>query len=371
MNRNRLRILSATTLVAGFLLGAFAQSAWAAVPKVMTIPVPSTGGPMAAKMDAQGRIHLVYETPKGPFYTRFEDDNCNMTFAPLPLVVPGEGEVFPSGLEFITWDVAVATDGAVHVALGNNAWKLKLPHEQWGYFYTRLLPGEKSFSPLKNINQKPSEGFSLALNDKGLVTAVWMADKLYANVSEDGGKTFAATVEIDPVLNPCNCCTTSSTYGADGRLAILYREETNDERDMYLALWDQAKNQVSKTRISTTPWKIDSCPMTYYSVVPSGEGYLAAWPTKGEIYFAKLGANGVPIAPKEIKTRGASGMRSGILPIGTIDGQTLVVWKKENQLGWQLFDRSGRPSGLPDSVKSEGKGVAGVVAKDGTILLFK
>ena len=174
----------------------------------------------------------------------------------------------------------MATDGAVHVALGNNAWKLKLPHEQWGYFYTRMLPGEKSFSPLRNINHKPSEGFSLAMNDKGLVTAVWMADKLYANVSEDGGKTFAATVEIDPVLNPCNCCTTSSTYGADGRLAILYREETNDERDMYLALWDQANHQVTKTRISTTPWKIDSCPMTYYSVVPSGEGYLAAWPTK-------------------------------------------------------------------------------------------
>ena len=35
----------------------------------------------------------------------------------------------------------------------------------------------------------------------------------------------------------------SVAYGADGRLALLYREETNDERDMHLVLWDQADNK--------------------------------------------------------------------------------------------------------------------------------
>ena len=111
-------------------------------------------------------------------------------------------------------------------------------------------------------------------------------------------------------LNPCNCCTTSSVYGADGRLAILYREETDNDRDMYLALWDQQTNKVTKTRVSTTPWKIDACPMTYYSVARSGNGFVAAWPTKGQIYFARLDSNGSPQTPREIKTPGSCGMRT-------------------------------------------------------------
>ena len=339
----------------------------AAGTKVTTVSVPSGGQAMSAKIDAKGVIHLVCDSSDGPQYFQSADNGTTFS-APMPLLDQASRK---PGLEFITWDMAVSSEGAVHVVLGNNAWKLKLPREEWGFFYTRRLPDEAAFSPLKNINHKPSEGFSLAVNDAGTVTAVWMADKLYANVSHDGGKIFSSTIEIDPALNPCNCCTTSSVYGADGRLAILYREETDNNRDMYLALWDQAENRVMKTRVSTTPWKIDTCPMTYYSVVRSGNGYLAAWPTKGEIYFAKLDANGSPTLPKEIKTPGSSGMRSGVIPIVTPDGQMLVAWKKENQLGWQLYDDRGRPSGVHGSAKSTGTGVAGVVSKDGGLVLFK
>jgi hypothetical protein len=274
------------------------------------------------------------------------------------------------GLEFNIWDMALSNEGAVHVALGNNAWKLKLPQDEWGFFYTRLKTDDNSFAPLKNINHKPSEGFSLAVGAKGMVTAVWMADKLFANVSRDGGATFDSSVEIDPVLNPCNCCTTSSVYGADGRLAILYREETNDERDMYLALWDQERNEVTKTRVSTTPWKVDACPMTYYSVSRSGEGFVAAWPTKGQIYFARLDADGAPRTPREIKTAGANGMRTGIVTIPAANGNTLVAWKKDNQLGWQLYDERGRPAGSPGSIRSGGSGAAGVLARNGDVILF-
>ncbi|MBI3862306.1 MAG: hypothetical protein HY290_10465, partial [Planctomycetia bacterium] len=179
------------------------------------------------------------------------------------------------------------------------------------------------------------------------------------------------TIEIDQELNPCNCCTTSSTYGADGRLAILYREETNNDRDMYLALWDQQQNKVTKTRVSTTPWKIDACPMTYYSVTRSGDGFVAAWPTKGQIYFARLDASGSPRSPKEIKTPGSCGMRTGVLAIPATDGRTLVAWKKDNQLGWQLYDDRGRPAGAPASARSAGNGAAGVLTKDGDLVLFR
>src|SRR5258708_24724975 len=105
---------------------------------------------------------------------------------------------------------------------------------------------------------------------------------------------------------------------------------------MHHALCYQEINNVMKTRVSTTPWKIDACPMTYYSVTRSGDGFAAAWPTKGQIYFARLDANGAPVTPKEIKTPGSSGMRTGVMTIATTDGGTLVAWKKDNQLRWPL-----------------------------------
>ena len=86
--------------------------------------------------------------------------------------------------------MAVGKGGRVHVAMGTNAWKLKLPQEEWGFFYASLDPGASAFSPVRNINKKPSEGFSLAADDKGNVTACWLSDKLYANVSHDNGETF-------------------------------------------------------------------------------------------------------------------------------------------------------------------------------------
>lgn len=354
-------------VVLGSLLAGQSTNSADAATKVSTAKVPSGGQPMAAKTDAAGTIHLVYDTSDGPQYVSSRDNGKTLS-KPLPLVDKASRQ---PGLEFLTWDMAVTADGAVHVALGNNAWKLKLPKEEWGYFYTSLLPGQTAFAPLRNINHTPSEGFSLAVDDHGMVSAIWMADKLFANISHDGGKTFAETVEIDPVLNPCNCCTTSCAYGADGRLAILYREETNNERDMYVALWDQKQHSVTKSRVSTTPWVIDSCPMTYYSINRSVDGYVIAWPTKGQIYFARLDADGGRKSPQEVKTPGSNGMRTGIMTIPTSDGQTLVVWNKDDQVGWQLYDNRGRASGNPGSVKTTGKGVAAVLAKNGDLVVFQ
>jgi hypothetical protein len=355
-----------SSIVAVVTMALAGQSVRAAPTKVTTVAVPAGGQATVARTDAHGTIHLVFSTSDGPQYVN-SDDNGKTFSEPIPLVDRASRK--PAELEFDAWEMAVSAEGAVHVALSNNAWQLKLPQEEWGYFYTRRLPGEKTFAPLRNINHQPSEGFSLAVNDKGTVSAVWMADKLYANVSHDEGETFSATIEIDPELDPCNCCTTSSVYGADGRLAILYREETNDDRDMYLALWDQEQSKVTKRRVSSTLWKVDACPMTYYSVARSGDGFVAAWPTRGEIYFARLDSNGAP--GKEIKTPGSNGMRTGVLTIPTKDGRTLVAWKKDSKLGWQLYDDRGQPSGAPGSTRSAGAGAAGVLAKNGDIVLFR
>jgi hypothetical protein len=335
--------------------------------KVTILPVPDHGGAVAAKTDAEGTIHFLYDSADGPQYVKSTDNG--KTFSPAIAVVDEKSR--KPGLEFHGADMVVGKGGRVHVAMSTNAWKLKLPEVEWALHYASLDPGEKAFSPVRNLNRKPSEGFSLAADEKGNVSACWLSGKLYANVSRDNGKTFDATEEINPAYEPCVCCTTSAVFGADGKLAVLYREQAKDERDMYLVLWDQAHGRSSRPRVSTTLWKIDQCPMTYYSISRNLDGYVAVWPTKDEIYFARLDSEGKLLPPGEIKTPGRSGHRTGILGLSGSDGSTLVAWKKDDKLGWQLYDAKGQPVGSPGSTTSAGNGIAGVVDKDGRFILFR
>jgi hypothetical protein len=334
--------------------------------RVLTVPVPDGGSPVVAKTDRQGVIHLLFDTADGPRYVT-STDQCKSFDSAIPIVDSGSKRF---GLEFHGVDMAVGKDGMVHVAMNTNAWKLKLPQREWAFFYARLELGVKTFSPVRNLNTHPSEGFSLAADDHGNVTACWLSDKLYANVSHDNGETFAPASEIDPAFDPCNCCTTSTNYGANGKLAILYREETNNERDMYLILWDQDRGEVTRTRISTTLWKVGACPMSCFTINPSRHGFVATWPTKDQIYFARLHGAGNRMPPGEIKTPGESGMHTGMLGLSAPDGSTLVAWKKNDQLYWQLYDPAGQPTKSLGSIHSLGSNVAGVVGKDGRFVLF-
>jgi len=335
--------------------------------RVIILPVPGRVRPVVAKTDAEGTIHLLGDSEDGPKYARSTDGGGTFSSA-VPVVGLGAQK---TGLEYSAWDMAVGKGGRIHVAMGTNAWKLKLPQEEWGFFYANLEPGAAAFSPVRNINRKPSEGFSLAADDKGNVTACWLSDKLYANLSHDNGETFAPFIEVNARYNPCNCCTTSAVYGEDGRLAVLYREETHNERDMFLVLWDQARGHVSRTRISRTLWKVEACPMSYYTISRDQAGFVAVWPTKGKIYFARLDGKGNPSPEAEIQTPGRSGMRTGMLALTAPDGNTLVAWKKDDQISWQLYGVGGQPAGPTGSAPSSGNGVAGVVGKDGRFILFR
>jgi hypothetical protein len=304
-----------------FVLG-FASVATAET-KVRTTQVPHGGRAAAAKMDSNGTIHLVFNSANGPQYVSSTDNGQTFTGA-----IPIQGKASQkTGLLFSAWDMAIGAGGRVHVVMGANAWELKRPQEEWALYHAYLDPGTGAFSPIEKV--------------------------------------------IDPSIDPCDCCTTSCTYGADGKLAILYREETNNKRDMYLVLRDENRQSVSKRRISSTLWEIDACPMTYFTVTTTPNGYVAAWPTQGQVYFARMDAKGVVQPPGEIKTAGTTGMRTGILALTNSSGETLIAWKQGDELRWQLYDPQGLPLAEPGSLESAGNGVAGIVDRSDEFLLFR
>jgi hypothetical protein len=343
-----------------------ASPAGDASPRVTVVQVAGATKVVKAELAPDGTIDVLVDSADGPNLLRTKDAGATWE-APVPIVDAASRKT--AGLEFHGWDLAVGKDGRVHVALGTNAWKLKLPKDEWSLRYANLAPGTRAFSPLRNLNKRPSEGFSLAAGEKGALAACFLADKLFAMTSKDDGANFTSPFEFDPSWNPCNCCTTSAAYGADGRLAVLYREETGDERDMWVVLTGPTLEPVRR-RISTTGWKTDTCPMTYFSIARSGTGYVAVWPTKGQVYFARLDAEGAVLPPGEIRTPGTAGMRSGVLAIPGSDGSTLVAWKDKDVLGWQLYDSAGRPGEQSGSTPSRGTGCAGVPLPGGRFLLF-
>src|SRR5205823_7613254 len=168
------------------------------VNRVNVIRVPGDAKVVKAQLGADGTIHLLLDAEDGPRYMKSTDGGVSFS-APMTIV---DGASQKPGVKFQGEDLAVGRDGRVHVAMSSNAWKLKLPEEEWGFYYASLEPGAQAFSPVRNINRKPSEGFSLAADDKGNVTACWLSDKLYANVSHDNGQTFDDYVEINNTYNP-------------------------------------------------------------------------------------------------------------------------------------------------------------------------
>ena len=336
--------------------------------RVSVIQTPNGGSPIEAAIGPDGIFRLIYDSASDgiPYYVRSADHGATFS-SPVPMVEQASRR---PGLVFSSAAMAVGKSAAIYVAMITNNWKMKLAGVPDGLLFTTLRPGAPAFTPVRSLNGQPSEGFSLAADGQGNVVAAWLADKLYANFSQDGGATFTANAELNTSYNPCNCCTTRAVYGADGSLAVLYREKSNDERDMYIVIVKKDGRQL-RTRISSTLWKVNACPMSYYGLSATQDGYVAAWPTQGQIYFSRLDRDGKVMSPGEIKVSGRTGMRTGLIALGAADREALVAWKDKDQLNWQLYGTDGRPEGGPGSSSSSGKGTAGLVDRDGRFVLFR
>ncbi len=74
--------------------------------------------------------------------------------------------------------------------------------------------------------------------------------------------------------------------------------------------------------------------------------------------------------PGELPADYLDKMIRGIVALSANDGVSLVAWKNQEVLGWQLYDVRGEPIGKPGSAPSRGSGAAAVVLGDGRFAVF-
>jgi len=137
-----------------------------------------------------------------------------------------------------------------------------------------------------------------------------------------------------------------------GGWLVLYREKTDNERDMYVAVMDQNRRGQNRCVIASAArsGNIPACPMTYFTINRAGTGYVAGMAYEGAGLFRAIGQGRQGAATRGNQDAGQeAAMRNGLLALSAPDGATLVAWKNLDVLGWQLYDANGQPQGGPGS----------------------
>lgn len=202
-----IRIVTRLVLISAVLLPACMLAAdLGSMGNVALVRVPNGGLAVAAKITEDGTIHLLYNSGDIPYYAKSSDEGESFS-SPIPVVAEASRK---PGLVFSGMSMAVGKGNSIYVAMITNNWQTKLPGVPEGLIYVTLAPGAKAFTPVRSLNRRPSEGFSLAADGHGNVAASWLAGRLFANFSRDGGRTFTPNAEINNTYLPCECCTTSA-----------------------------------------------------------------------------------------------------------------------------------------------------------------
>jgi hypothetical protein len=335
--------------------------------EVKLLAAPEGGLQPQAAIDDRGVIHLVYfkGDPAGGdlFYARLEP-GAERFSAPVR-VNSQPGSAIAIGT-IRGGQIAVGRGGRIHVAWnGSNVARPKNPFGSNPMLYTRSDQGGRGFEPQRNLMQRTSAldgGGTVAADRTGNVYVAWhgrtedagpgeSGRRMWVVRSRDDGATFSAEEPtLESQSGACACCGTRALADRDGTLHLLYRAATGGvDRDMYLL---SSEDHAGHFRgISIHPWRAEICPMSSATLADSEPGVLAAWETRGQVYFSRVDQRthraGPPISPP-----GGRGDRKHPAVAGNAQGETILVWtegtgwQKGGSLAWQVFDRAGHPTAL-------------------------
>ncbi len=328
--------------------------------EVKQLRVPDRGIQPQVAEDGKGVIHLIYfrgDPRHGDiFYVRSSDGGDTFS-RPIRVNSVRESAIAIGNIRGA--QLAVGKNARVHVAW--NASGKKAPGNE-GMLYTRLNDEGTAFEAQRNLIQVAGGldgGGSVAADDAGNVYVAWHAaepsEKGEANRrvwlarSTDEGKTFAREKAVyEKPTGVCGCCSLRAFADRRGDVYLLYRSATEQvHRDAYL-LTSRDKG-VSFEGEKIHSWNVPACPMSSFAFAEGSTGVLAAWETKGQVYYARID----PATGKKseaVAAPGEGGDRKHPVVACNRRGQTLLAWaegvgwERGGSVAWQVFDKDGKPT---------------------------
>jgi hypothetical protein len=328
--------------------------------QVKRLRVPNRGIQPQVVVDGKGVLHLIYfrgEPRHGDiFYVHSSDEGAHFS---RPLQVNSDaGSAIAIG-NIRGAHLAVGKDSRVHVAWNSSG---KKGRGDDGMLYTRLNDKGTAFEPQRNVIQAAKGldgGGSVAADEAGNVYVVWHAPtpgekgevnrRVWLARSTDEGKTFAPEkAAYEEPTGACGCCGLRTFADHKGNVYVLYRSATERvNRDTYLLT--STDKGASFHGDNLHRWKLEACPMSSFAFADSAAGVLAAWETKGQVYYARIdtatGKKSEPVAaPGEARER-----KHPVVACNK-QGQTIMAWaegvgwERGGAVAWQVFDKHGKPT---------------------------
>jgi hypothetical protein len=333
--------------------------------RVTVLASPDGGIQPQAAIDDDGVIHLIYfkgtSAAGDVFYVRQESGGERYS---EPIRVNSQpGSAIATGT-IRGAQLALGRKGRVHVAWnGSGEARPANPIKGSPMLYARSNDDRTGFEPQRNLMRRTwglDGGGTVAADAEGHVYVGWhgrtpdapdgeVGRRFYVARSDDDGATFA---EEEPALaeptGACACCGTRALVDPRGTLYAMFRAagEGGEQRDMYLL----ASSDRGKTFRGGPlhPWRVNMCPMSSESLAEGKDGMIAAWETKGQVYFAKVDPKALR-ATDPISLPGGGDQKHPAVACNA-KGETILVWaegtgwQRGGSLAWQVFDASGRPT---------------------------
>lgn len=297
-------MLSATLLAASisFALPVRAESIGNDT-KILTLETPADVHAPQAAVDAKGRVFVVYASAALVSMSISSDSGASFG---APVAVGRIGKIavgMRRGPRVAALPQAVVVS-AIGGARGDGhdgdlvAWRSTTAGISWGApVRVSDLPGSAR------------EGLhAMAAGRKGELACAWIdvrsgKGEVYAAFSGDEGATFGANrlVYHSPEGSVCECCHPSLAFDAQGTLYVMFRNQLDGARDMYVTESKDGGKTFSTTRkIGTGTWKIAACPMDGGALAVDAAGKVTSiWRREQTLFQAEIGARA--ITERELK----------------------------------------------------------------------
>jgi hypothetical protein len=338
-------------------------------PPVTLMRLDSGGIQPQAAQDSQGRVHVIYfqGDPAGGnlYYTRFAS-NAKNDAAPLRVnSVPNSAGAMGT---VRTAQIAIGKDDRVHVV-----WNGLGPKGENGYptayqAYARLNDAGTAFEPQRSLTtwaKGLDGGGSVAADRTGNVYVLWHAlagakneagRAVFVAQSRDNGVTFKREKQANPELTgACACCGMRAFVDSRGILYALYRAAgANVNRDTMLLVSRDKGATFQEKRLHS--WNLNACPMSTYALTENDGQVLAAWETRGRVFYGVINPADLSVSPPN-SVAGEAQKHPALIP--GPNGKTLLVWtegtgwQRGGGLAWQVLTRNGPtapPVRKPDMV---------------------
>lgn len=156
----------------------------------------------------------------------------------------------------------------------------------------------RSWSAAIAINDVPGaarEGMhGMAANEAGTVVVAWLdlrerGTRVYAAVSRDHGATWSKNqlVYTSPSGSVCECCHPSVAVSEQGTVAIMFRNNIDGHRDMFVAEAAGGATFAPARKLGTGSWMLAACPMDGGSLTLTG-GLTTVWRREDGIFLSSI-----------------------------------------------------------------------------------